>query len=59
MPTDSALVPSPACPRCGHPMQLGRVLPDSFGPELRTYVCQQCHEVITVAVLDDECDCPS
>jgi hypothetical protein len=37
------------CPRCGAAMHLHRTLPASFGyPELRTFTCMQCREVITV-----------
>jgi hypothetical protein len=46
--TISEIEPIPICPRCEGPMRLERVTPRlGANPELRTYVCQPCHEVLT------------
>jgi hypothetical protein len=40
---------SPDCPHCSGAMALVRVLPKLGGlPELRTYQCVECKEVLTV-----------
>ena len=44
-------VKEPPCPRCGAPMQLKRVVPRvSVHPELRSFECRACREVITQTV---------
>jgi len=40
----------PACPSCGRPMHLTRVIPGIGGlPELRVYSCKQCGVSVTEA----------
>ncbi|MFN3657872.1 MAG: hypothetical protein ACK4UO_11510 [Pseudolabrys sp.] len=41
----------PDCPHCGEPMRLARVVPALAGhPELRSYECSDCREVLTEPV---------
>lgn len=39
----------PPCPACASPMKLARVIPAVAGhPELRSFECADCREVLTV-----------
>jgi len=45
--------PTLTCPRCGKPMRLARSIPGIGAlPELLTFACKECGEVITVAKED-------
>lgn len=52
--------PTPStCPRCGAPMRLARVWPGSFSqPELKSYACTQCREVVTLETELVKADAP-
>jgi len=50
---DDDTADAPACPKCGQRMQLVRIIPGSFSiPELRSFACRPCKEVITKACED-------
>jgi hypothetical protein len=52
MPDDDD--PAPACPKCDEPMKLDRVTPRFAGhPELRTFACVACREVLTFSEGED------
>ena len=47
--SDTDETDTPCCPRCQGPMKLARIFPKSYGlPELRSYRCIVCEDVITL-----------
>jgi hypothetical protein len=47
--SDTDETDTPCCPRCQGPMKLARIFPKSYGlPELRSYRCMVCEEVVTL-----------
>ena len=48
--TDPLRTEHTPCPKCGNPMGLTRIEPDSPGKDLRTFECGQCQHIETMVV---------
>jgi len=48
--TDARELKHPACGRCGRPMWLMRIRPDTLGRQIRTFECPECSQTICLSV---------
>ena len=48
--TDPLPTGLPLCPKCGSPMGLTRIEPDSPGKDLRTFECERCQHIETLVI---------
>ena len=48
--TDPLPTGQTSCPKCGNPMGLTRIEPDSPGKDFRTFECGQCQHIETMVI---------
>jgi hypothetical protein len=48
--TDARELKHPACGRCGQPMWLMRIRPDTIGRQIRTFECTDCGQTSCLSV---------